>query len=121
MRWLTTQKRKKQQRALNKAVRAINNSIEDSIIWQGRFYIYQIATQWYGSNDKNYCNELFVCLKFVDRFSGKSRCEWRTVNEWISNNSFCLYRSLNNFVTHHTLNIYNSEYIKRDKHGICYY
>ena len=39
--------RKKQQRAVNRAIRAINKLIEKDPLWRGRFFIYQRQAIYY--------------------------------------------------------------------------
>lgn len=66
---MTSLKRKKYQRAMNKRIREINKSIEKDWLWNGRFKISQIDAAFYPYEDHS--GALFkVMLKCVDRKTG---------------------------------------------------
>ena len=83
MTWLASKNRKVHQRAINKAVRNMNLSIENDDLWLGRFYAKQVKSTWSLYEDGSGA-ELYVILRFIDKKTGKNydTC-WETVNSWI--------------------------------------
>jgi hypothetical protein len=67
--WLTSQKRKVHQRAINKLIREMNKRIEDDDLWLGRFYTKQIKSDWQLYEDGSGA-DLYVRLRFIDRKTG---------------------------------------------------
>lgn len=97
MQWLTSQNRKRHQRAMNKLVRIMNRNIENDSLWLGRFYAKQIAAEWVTYEDHSGA-ELWVTLQFVDKKTG---CDYKaagTVNHWRYFNGSNLWWSMNEFI-----------------------
>lgn len=95
--WLTSKNRKRHQRAFNKIMRQINESIENDNLWQGRFYVRQTAAQWYIYPD-NSGAELIVRFCFYDKVTGITRAYVGTVNDLRMLNGFRLWYLINDFI-----------------------
>lgn len=65
--------RKKYQRFLNKIVRELNKSIEKDKLWNGRFFIHQLKSNWIEYKDHS-GGVLEVYLEFKDK---KTKLTWR--------------------------------------------
>ena len=82
MRWLYSNKRKVHQRAMNRLIRQMNQSIANDDLWLGRFYVKQVDAQWRQYDDKS-GSELYVRLRFIDKKTGISYdTPFNTVNHW---------------------------------------
>ena len=100
MSWvITSDNRKKHQRAINRVLRRINKSIENDELWRGRFVVRQITSRFEHFEDKS-GSTLWVLIRFVDKKTGivmdmvessigltlwnGSRVSW-AMNEFITN------------------------------------
>lgn len=97
MQWLTSQNRKRHQRAMNKLVREVNRNIENDSLWLGRFYAKQIAAEWVTYEDHSGA-ELWVTLQFIDRKTGYTFEVANTVNHWRYFNGSYLWWAMNDFI-----------------------
>ena len=102
MRWLTSMDRKVHQRALNRAIRAFNKSLENDDLWCGRFIVrqYEDSPQWCRYKDGSGA-ELWVKLKFIDCATGRYYVGAHTVNEWLSFNGSRIWLLMNWLITEH--------------------
>lgn len=97
MQWLSSQNRKRHQRAMNKLVREMNKSIENDSLWLGRFYVRQSEAQWVTYEDGSGA-ELWVTLCFIDRKTGYNYEVVDTVNYWRHFNGSHLFWKMNEFI-----------------------
>ena len=67
--WKTSYNRKVYQRALNRCVRRINQTLIDDDLWQGRFFIRQKQSQFRLYEDRSGA-DLYVILEMCDRKTG---------------------------------------------------
>ena len=100
--WLTSKNRKVHQRAINRAVRAMNKNIENDDLWNGRFIVrqYEDSPQWRRYEDGSGA-ELCVKLKFIDRATGRYYVDAHSVNEWCIFNGSRIWRLMNWLITEH--------------------
>lgn len=99
--WLTSKNRKRHQREMNKLMRLMNQNIENDDLWRGRFYVRQVAAQWYEYEDKSGA-ELWVVLRFIDKKTGFYWETAETVNHWRWVNGNHLWWAMNNFIVDKT-------------------
>jgi len=72
---MKTLKRKKYQRAFNKAIRKFNKNIKDDWLWNGRFVMRQAAYDYEMFHDKS--GALFhVLVELKDMKTGKVETKW---------------------------------------------
>lgn len=95
MAWKTTQNRRKVQRALNKCVRAFNESIRDDELWHGRFVVYQ-TDAWWINRDGSY--ELVIELTYKDKKTGQSTSEILSANRAMFLNGSAIFERMNEFI-----------------------
>ena len=102
MRWLTSKNRKVHQRALNRAIRDFNKSLENDELWCGRFIVrqYEDSPQWRRYEDGSGA-ELWVKLKFIDRATGRYYVGAHSVNHWLSFNGRRIWEIMNWLITVH--------------------
>ena len=102
MQWLTSMDRKVHQRALNRAIRAFNKSLENDDLWCGRFIVrqYEDSPQWRRYEDGSGA-ELWVKLKFIDRATGRYYVGAHSVNHWLSFNGQRVWELMNWLITEH--------------------
>lgn len=105
--WLTSIKRKRHQREMNKLIRLLNKNIQEDNIWKGRFYVRQIAAQWYTYEDKSGA-DLWVVLQFIDKKTGFTYETAESVNHWRLWNGSHLWRAMNDFIVDKT-NVWSEE------------
>lgn len=79
--WLTSKNRKRHQRAMNAAMKELNDNIKRDSLWNGRFYVRQDAAHWVQYADGSGA-ELWVLLQFIDKATGKVWEQLETVNHW---------------------------------------
>ena len=80
--WLTSKKRKKHQRSINKVIRDMNNSIKNDTLWLGRFYARQLDG-WFEEYEDHSGASLYIRLRFYDRKTGITRdTSYDSVNVW---------------------------------------
>ena len=99
--WLASKNRKRHQRVMNDLIRKINQNIKNDDLWRGRFYIRQIAAQWYEYEDKSGA-ELLVILRFIDKKTGFYWATAETVNHWRWGNGGRLALAMNDFIVKRT-------------------
>lgn len=99
--WLTSKNRKRHQRAMNELMRLMNQNIENDDLWKGRFYVRQVAAQWYEYEDKSGA-ELWVVLRFIDKKTGFYWETAETVNHWRWYNGHKLWWVMNDFIVERT-------------------
>ncbi len=95
--WLTSKSRKRHQRAMNDLVRDMNANVYNDPLWKGRFYVRQVAAQWYEYEDKSGA-ELWVVLRFTDQKTGITHTVAETVNHWRYFGGSHLWWEMNNFI-----------------------
>jgi hypothetical protein len=111
--WLTSQNRKVHQRAMNRAMRAINKNIEQDDLWNGRFIVRQREADWIPYED-NSGWELYVTLKFIDRCTGRYFVHNGSVNHWIHWDGSALWRAMNDFIVERC-DVWNEELARTDR------
>ena len=95
LRNLKSVKRKKYQRALNKAVRELNKEIKNDWLWNGRFVMRQGAA-WFKPFEDHSGAEFEVILVFIDTKTGRKEAKvfdnynaewkiWEWANDCIAN------------------------------------
>ena len=99
--WLTSKNRKRHQREMNKLMKLMNQNIENDDLWRGRFYVRQVAAQWYEYEDKSGA-ELWVVLRFIDKKTGFYWETAETVNHWRWVNGNKLWLAMNDFIVEKT-------------------
>ena len=82
---------------MNSLVRIMNKNIENDSLWQGRFYMRQVASRWREYEDKS-GGELFVVLRLYDKQTGITKDVAESVNywryfSWKEKNYFILFQS----------------------------
>ena len=95
---ISSSKRKRHQRIVNKYVREINKKIENDELWRGRFYCKQINSQFWQFKD-NSGSVLSVHLRFYDKKTGLTKDYYTTsisLNLW---EGAYLYLEMNEFIT----------------------
>ena len=92
-----TKNRKKQQRAVNRAIRAINKLIEKDPLWRGRFFIYQRQAIYYEFEDGSGAEMIFL-FEFVDKATGYRALSIADTNEAINHSGWAMSR----FITEYT-------------------
>lgn len=98
--WLTSKNKKRHQRKINFIVDKINKAIENDNLWKGRFIIKQVhSPQWYCYEDGSGA-ELYVCLKCIDKYTGRAYQKWGTVNHWrgFYDNAYPVWDFMNWFI-----------------------
>ena len=95
---MSSLKRKKYQRAVNRFIRELNKAIENDELWKGRFYAHQIQSSFYIYSDRSGA-VLYYRLRFVD----KEKKKYFDVPGWFDTHLF--YRSkiceaLNEYIIH---------------------
>lgn len=89
--------RRKEQRKINKIIRALNKNIREDYLWRGRFYIHQIASNWERFDDGS-GGELIVLLEIRDKKTGLYK-QFRADNYdwgyhyWVAVNDFIVQDS----------------------------
>ena len=76
-------------------MRQLNEDIQNDDLWRGRFYVRQVAAQWY--EDKNGA-ELWVVLRFYDKKTGITKEVADTVNHWRYFGGSHLWWAMNDFI-----------------------
>lgn len=101
--WLTSKNKKRHQRAINKLVRAMNKNLENDDLWCGRFVIQQVESPQWRLYEDGSGAEYWVCLKFVDRATGRYYTKWNSVNEWrgLRANGYDIWLIMNWLITEH--------------------
>ena len=105
--WLTSKNRKRHQRAMNTMMRQLNRNIEQDELWQGRFYVRQVASQWHPYEDKS-GGELWIVLRFIDKKTGIAKDVANTVNHWRYFNGSYLWWAMNDFIVK-DVNVWHEE------------
>ena len=113
--WLTSQNRKVHQRAMNRAMRAINKNIEQDDLWNGRFIVRQREADWLPYDD-NSGWELYVTLKFIDRCTGHYFVRKCSVNHWTHWGGSALWRAMNDFIVERC-DVWNEELARIERPG----
>lgn len=72
---LTSLKRKKYQRYINKIVRKLNKNIKNDWVWNGRFTIHQKQSKFYTYFDGSGA-QLYVLLECKDNKTNKTAQQW---------------------------------------------
>ena len=104
--WMTTKNRKKQQRAMNKAIREMNNSIKNDSLWLGRFYARQLDGWLEEYEDRSGAN-LYVRFRFYDRKTGITRdTSYDSANCWRCFSH--LFFEMNDFIVN-TVKVWENE------------
>ena len=101
--WLTSQNKKRHQRAINKLVRAMNHNLEQDDLWCGRFVIRQDKSPQWRLYEDGSGAELFVRLRFIDRATGRYYVKWESVNHWrgLHATGFEIWKMMNWLITEH--------------------
>lgn len=101
--WLTSQNKKRHQRAINRLTRSFNNSLKKDDLWRGRFVVRQDESpQWRRYEDGSGA-ELWVRLRFIDRATGRYYVKWESVNVWrgLRATGYEIWHMMNWLITEH--------------------
>jgi len=99
MGWMYSFNRKKQQRNMNKYVRAINKNLENDGLWRGRFYVRQVDSPvFYVYEDKSGASLEHIHLVLTDRVTGQTVDGWDNMNGWCHWNGSRLWRFVNDAI-----------------------
>lgn len=99
MGWMYSLNRKKQQRNMNKYVRAINKNLENDDLWRGRFYVRQVDSPvFYVYEDKSGASLEHIHLVLTDRVTGQTVDGWDSMNGWCHWSGSCLWRFVNDAI-----------------------
>ena len=99
MGWMYSLNRKKQQRNMNKYVRAINKNLENDGLWRGRFYVRQVDSPvFYVYEDKSGASLEHIHLVLTDRVTGQTVDGWDNMNGWCHWNGSRLWRFVNDAI-----------------------
>ena len=99
MGWMYSFNRKKQQRNMNKYVRAINKNLENDDLWRGRFYVRQVDSPvFYVYEDKSGASLEHIHLVLTDRVTGQTVDGWDNMNGWCHWNGSRLWRFVNDAI-----------------------
>lgn len=90
--WKTSYNRKVYQRALNRCVRRINQTLIDDDLWQGRFFIRQKQSQFRLYEDRSGA-DLYVILEMCDRKTGITATIRVSANHYLH-----LFWAMNDFI-----------------------
>ena len=82
---------------MNSLVRIMNKNIENDSLWQGRFYVRQVASRWREYEDKS-GGELFVVLRLYDKQTDVTKDVAESVNYWRYFNGSHLWWAVNDFI-----------------------
>lgn len=94
--WITSQNRKKHQRAANKAIRDMNKSIYNDELWKGRFYGRIEHTDWAPYEDHS-GGELFCFVELIDKKTAFKKVMLTTANE-LKTFPWHLFKEMNHFI-----------------------
>lgn len=81
MNWITSSKRKKHQRAINKVIQRMNKNIYDDDLWLGRFYARIHHTEWRLFEDGS-GGELYCWIELVDKKTKQTKMILDTANHF---------------------------------------
>lgn len=99
MGWMYSFNRKKQQRNMNKYVRAINKNLENDDLWRGRFYVRQVDSPvFYVYEDKSGASLEHIHLVLTDRVTGQTVDGWDNMNGWCHWSGSRLWRFVNDAI-----------------------
>ena len=99
MYWKTSQKRKVHQRAINKIVRNLNQTIEQDELWKGRYCVRQYKSWWISYQEEPTYH--FLCTQFIfyDKKTNKTFVtDIKSVNTWMFLHGFKLWQAMNDFI-----------------------
>ena len=99
--WLSTKKRKKQQRIMNKEIRLINENIANDDLWKGRFFAHQLDSHFHMYEDASGA-ELWVTIAFCDKKTGLVWKQRDSANSWIHFNAHKIFWTMNKFITEYS-------------------
>ena len=88
---------------MNRIMRQLNENIQNDNLWRGRFYVRQIASQWYEYEDKSGA-DLWVVVRFYDKKTGITKDAAGTVNHW--RRGIRLWYEMNDFIVK-TVDVWN--------------
>lgn len=94
--WITSQNRKKHQRAANKVVQSMNKNLCNDDLWKGRFYARMKRTDWQLYEDHS-GGELYCLIELIDKKSGLRKAISTTANE-LKVFPWNFFREMNNFI-----------------------
>lgn len=96
--WVTSLNPQKHQRKMNYYMRSMNKNVEKDELWNGRFYCRQVySPQKYVYEDRSGM-EYHVCLRFIDKKTGKYYDKYDTVNSWCMWNGSKIWETMNWFI-----------------------
>lgn len=99
MSWMYSCNRKKQQRKMNRYVRAINKNLEMDDLWRGRFYVRQVGSSvFYIYEDKSGASLERIHLIVTDRVTGKTTDGYDSMNGWCHFDGSHLWRFVNDAI-----------------------
>ena len=96
MGWMTSQKRKRYQRAVNKIFRKINYVIAIDPLWRGRFLVRQTKSYWMHEDNYYY---LVVGYEMVDLKTKLIKTYWQEANSICSWDGSKIFWEMNQFIT----------------------
>ena len=95
---ISSAKRKRHQRIVNKYVHQLNKQIKDDELWRGRFYCKQIASQFWHYVDGS-GSVLSVHIRFYDKKTGGTKDYYTTSTSLHLWDGLYLSVEMNEFIT----------------------
>jgi len=96
---MTSQNRKKHQRALNALARKINKNIENDQLWKGRYCVRQYRAWWRSCWEEPDYYRFFAQFIFYDKKTHKTYItDIKSGNDWLFWNGHKLWREMNDFI-----------------------
>lgn len=114
MGWMTSQNRKRYQRAVNKVFRELNYALAVDSLWRGRFLVRQTQSRWIHENDYYY---LIVEYEMIDLKTGIVKPYIKEANSICSWGGGKVFWEMNDFITQwcDVWRVEGSEALRSDK------
>ena len=111
--WRYSSNRKVHQRAVNRVIRKINESIKRDELWRGRFFIRQYESHFPRYEDGS-GNQLLCVLRFYDHKTQKYMDMCASSNQIFIHGGWETWNAMNNFIVRR-LNVWKNEDPRADK------
>ena len=111
--WRYSSNRKVHQRAVNRVIRKINESIKRDKLWRGRFFIRQYESCFSRYEDGS-GNQLLCVLRFYDHKTQKYIDMCASSNQIFIHGGWEIWSAMNNFIVRR-LNVWRNEDPRADK------
>ena len=111
--WRYSSNRKVHQRAVNRVIRKINESIKRDELWRGRVFIRQYESRFFRYEDGS-GNQLLCVLRFYDHKTQKYMDMCASSNQIFIHGGWDTRIAMNNFIVYR-LNVWKNEDPRADK------